>query len=206
MVFTWLADMMGFTAPSAMDLIFIGCAVFGALFFIVMMMLMLVGDIFGGVVDSAFDTDISMDSSLAFELFSLQGIAAGVMMFGLMGLFVNSATGIEVLAVIAGGGAAGGSLYMVRYMMAGISNLQADGTMKYSDAVGERGQVYARIKPNETGEVQVTVDGTLRTLLARADDETLLINTGEFIKVIDVIGSTLIVEPLKKKSKDKEEE
>ena len=206
MVFTWLADMMGFTAPSAMDLIFIGCAVFGALFFIVMMMLMLVGDIFGGVVDSAFDTDISMDSSLAFELFSLQGIAAGVMMFGLMGLFVNSATGVEVLAVIAGGGAAGGSLYMVRYMMAGISNLQADGTMKYSDAVGERGQVYARIKPNETGEVQVTVDGTLRTLLARADDETLLINTGEFIKVIDVIGSTLIVEPLKKKSKDKEEE
>ena len=206
MVFTWLADMMGFTAPSAMDLIFIGCAVFGALFFIVMMMLMLVGDIFGGVVDSAFDTDISMDSSLAFELFSLQGIAAGVMMFGLMGLFVNSATGIEVLAVIAGGGAAGGSLYMVRYMMAGISNLQADGTMKYSDAVGERGQVYARIKPNETGEVQVTVDGTLRTLLARSDDETLLINTGEFIKVIDVIGSTLIVEPLKKKSKDKEEE
>ena len=204
MVFTWLADMMGFTAPSAMDLIFIGCAVFGALFFIVMMMLMLVGDIFGGVVDSAFDTDISMDSSLAFELFSLQGIAAGVMMFGLMGLFVNSATGIEVLAVIAGGGAAGGSLYMVRYMMAGISNLQADGTMKYSDAVGERGQVYARIKPNETGEVQVTVDGTLRTLLARADDETLLINTGEFIKVIDVIGSTLIVEPLKKKSKEEE--
>ncbi len=206
MVFTWLADMMGFTAPSAMDLIFIGCAVFGALFFIVMMMLMLVGDIVGGVVDTAFDTDFSLDTDLSFELFSLQGIAAAVMMFGLMGLFVNSATGVELLAVIAGGGAAGGSLYMVRYMMAGISNLQADGTMKYSDAVGERGQVYARIKPNETGEVQVTVDGTLRTLLARADDETLLINTGEFIKVLDVIGSTLIVEPLKKKSKDKEEE
>lgn len=204
-VFTWMADLLGFNAPSAMELIFIGCAVFGALFFIFMMGLMLIGDILGGVVDTAFDTDFSMDTDLSFELFSLQGIAAAIMMFGLMGLFVNSATGVELLAVISGGGAAGGSLYMVRYMMAGISNLQADGTMKFNDAVGERGQVYARIKPGETGEVQVTVDGTLRTLLARADDEELLLNSGEFIRVIDVIGSTLIVEPLKKKITKEEE-
>jgi len=196
-VFEWLAeDLLGFEAPSAMDMIFICCAIFGALFFIVMMGLMLVGDVLGGVADSVFDGDFSMDTDLSFELFSLQGIAAAIMMFGLMGMFVNSATNQEVLAVLAGGAASGGSLYMVRYMMKGISNLQADGTMKHSDAIGATGTVYSRIKPNEIGEIQVAVDGTLRTLLARGKDRKLLLPTGELVKVVDVIGSTLVVVPL----------
>jgi membrane protein implicated in regulation of membrane protease activity len=192
----WFAEALGFDAPSVMELIFITCAVVGATFFIVMMALMLIGDILGGAVDSAFDTDFSMDTDLSFELFSLQGIAAAIMMFGLMGLFTLSATGMELLAVLSGGFAAGGSLYMVRVMMQGITNLQADGTMKYSDAIGQKGQVYSRVRENKTGEVQVSVDGTLRTLEARAKDKTLLIPSGELIRVIDVIGSTLIVEPL----------
>ena len=68
--FDWLADIFGFTAPSVIEIIFVCCAVFGSLFFIVMMLLMLVGDVLGGVIDTAFDTDVSMDSTLAFELFS----------------------------------------------------------------------------------------------------------------------------------------
>ena len=195
-VMDWLADFLGVTAPSAIEFMFIGCAVFGALFFIIMMALMLVGDIVGGVADSVFDGDFSMDTDLSFELFSLQGIAAGIMMFGLTGMFTITATGIEILAVVAGGVAAGSSLYMVRYMMAGISNLPADGTMKHSNAIGAKGHVYSRIKPNDEGEVQVAVDGTLRTLLARGRDKTKLIPSGELIRVVDVIGSTLIVEPL----------
>lgn len=195
-LFDWLADFLGFSAPSVMELVFICCAVFGSLFFILMMVLMLVGDILGGVVDTAFDTDVSMDSTLAFELFSLQGIAAAIMMFGLTGLFVVTATEQEILAVLSGGFAAGGSLYMVRYMMQGISNLQADGTMRHSDAIGAKGHVYSRIKPNDEGEVQVAVSGSLRTLIARGRDKKKLIPSGEMIRVVDVIGSTLIVEPL----------
>ena len=118
------------------------------------------------------------------------------MMFGLMGMFTLSADAPEVVAVFAGGIAAMGSLYSVRYMMKGIMSMQADGTMKHSDAIGQRGQVYSRVRPNQTGEVQLDVDGTLRTLIARAKDKTLLIPTGELIRVVDVIGATLIVEPL----------
>jgi membrane protein implicated in regulation of membrane protease activity len=81
-------------------------------------------------------------------------------------------------------------------MLRGITNLESDGTMKHEDAIGERGQVYSRIRADESGEVQVAVDGTLRTLTARAKSKNLHIPTGEFIKVIDVIGNTLIVEPL----------
>ncbi|MDP6099003.1 MAG: NfeD family protein [Candidatus Thalassarchaeaceae archaeon] len=161
-----------------------------------MMILMLVGDVLGGVVDTAFDTDFTMDSDLSFELFSLQGLAAAIMMFGCVGMYTIKSTDTEVYAVIAGGVASGVSMYAVSKMMQGISKLQVDGTMQIKDAIGERGQVYSRIRPNESGEIQVVVNGTMRTLAAKAKDKTLLISTGTFIKVVDVIGSTLIVEEL----------
>ena len=195
-VIDWVGDIVGITAPSTLEIIFMMCAFLGTAFFLILMALMMVGDIMGGVFDSVFDTDFSMDSDLSFELFSIQGLAAATMMFGYVGMFTLQATDTQVYAVIAGGVAAAASMYGVGLMLKGITNLQADGTMKYDDAVGEHGQVYSRIRPNESGEVQVTVDGTLRTLTARAKDRTLHIPTGEFITVLDFIGSTLIVEPL----------
>ena len=111
-------------------------------------------------------------------------------------MFGLSATGSDVVAVLAGGVGAAAGMYGMGKMMYGINQLQADGTVNYNDAIGQRGQVYSRIKPNETGEIQVPVDGTLKTLLARAQDKSLLIPSGEFIRVVDVIGSTMIVVPL----------
>ena len=69
-------------------------------------------------------------------------------------------------------------------------------TMQIKDAIGEWGEVYSRIRPNEAGKVQVVVDGTLRTLAAKGKNKDVLISTGTFIKVVDVIGSTLIIEEL----------
>ena len=195
-VVEWIADLVGITPPTGLELIFMMCAFLGTAFFLILMAMMMLGDILGGVFDSVFDTDLSMDSDLSFELFSIQGLAAATMMFGYVGMFTLSASESEVFAVIAGGMAAGASMYGVGMMLKGINNLQSDGTMKYEDAIGERGQVYSRIRPNESGEVQVSVDGTLRTLTARAKDRSLHIPTGEFITVLDYIGSTLIVEPL----------
>ena len=201
----WVADIVGITAPSTLEILFMMCAFLGTAFFLILMALMMLGDILGGVFDSVFDTDMSMDTDLAFELFSIQGLAAAVMMFGYVGMFTLSATDTEVFAVIAGGLAGAASMYGVGMMLKGIHNLQADGTMKYEDAIGERGQVYSRIRPNESGEIQVAVDGTLRTLTARAKDKTLFIGTGDFIRVLDVIGSTMIVEPLDIEEETEEE-
>ena len=201
----WVADIVGITAPSTLEILFMMCAFVGTAFFLILMALMMLGDILGGVFDSVFDTDMNMDTDLAFELFSIQGLAAATMMFGYVGMFTLSATDTEVFAVIAGGVAGAASMYGVGMMLNGIHNLQADGTMKYEDAIGERGQVYSRIRPNESGEIQVAVDGTLRTLTARAKDKTLFIGTGDFIRVLDVIGSTMIVEPLDIEEETEEE-
>jgi membrane protein implicated in regulation of membrane protease activity len=192
----WITEIVGITTPSTLEVIFLLSGFLGTAFFLILMSLMMLGDILGGVFDSVFDTDFTMDSDLSFELFSIQGLAAAVMMFGWVGMFTLEATDTEIYAVVVGGFSAAASMYGVGLMLKGINSLQADGTMKHEDAIGERGQVYSRIRVNESGEVQVAVDGTLRTLTARAKDKTLHIPTGEFIKVIDVIGNTLIVEPL----------
>ena len=192
----WVMEIVGVSTPSTLELIFLMSAFLGTAFFLVLMVLMLLGDIVGGVFDSVLDTDFSMDSDLSFELFSIQGLAAAVMMFGYVGMFTIKATDTEVYAVIAGGLAAMVSMYGVGLMLKGISDLQVDGTMKYEDAIGQRGEVYSRIKPDETGQVSVAVDGTLRTLKGRSKDKTQLLDSGDFIRVVDVIGSTLIVESL----------
>ena len=189
-----ITEFVGIEAPSLMEIIFVSCAVLGGILFFIMMLLMMVGDVLGGVTD-AIGLDIDAGGG-AFEILSVQGLSVAVMMFGLTGMFGLSATGSDVVAVLAGGVGAAAGMYGMGKMMYGINQLLADGTVNYNDAIGQRGQVYSRIKPNETGEIQVPVDGTLKTLLARAQDKAMLIPSGEFIRVVDVIGSTMIVKPL----------
>ena len=193
-LFEWLAEFVGIEAPSLMEIIFVSCALLGGILFFIMMILMLVGDVLGGVSD-AFGIDIDAGGG-AFEIMSIQGLSVAVMMFGLTGMFGLSATGNDVVAVLAGGVGAASGMYGMGKMMYAINQLQADGTVNYADAIGQRGQVYSRIKQNETGEIQVPVDGTLKTLLARAQDKKMHLASGEFIKVVDIIGSTMIVAPL----------
>jgi len=193
-LFEWLAEFVGIETPSLMEIIFVSCALLGGILFFIMMILMLVGDVLGGVSD-AFGIDIDAGGG-AFEIMSIQGLSVAVMMFGLTGMFGLSATGSDVVAVLAGGVGAASGMYGMGKMMYAINQLQADGTVNYADAIGQRGQVYSRIKPNETGEIQVPVDGTLKTLLARAQDKKMHLASGEFIKVVDIIGSTMIVAPL----------
>lgn len=193
-LFEWLTEFVGIETPSLMEIIFVSCALLGGILFFIMMILMLVGDVLGGVSD-AFGIDIDTGGG-AFEIMSIQGLSVAVMMFGLTGMFGLSATGNDVVAVLAGGVGAASGMYGMGKMMYAINQLQADGTVNYADAIGQRGQVYSRIKANETGEIQVPVDGTLKTLLARAQDKEMHLPSGEFIKVVDIIGSTMIVVPL----------
>ena len=193
-IFEWLADIAGIEAPSLLEVIFVSCAILGGILFFIMMILMLVGDILGGIGEAAgFDADIGTD--LGFEMLSIQGLCVAIMMFGLTGMFGLSATGSDVVAVLFGGAGAAGGMYGMAQMMRGISHLQSDGTLNYDDGVGQRGQVYSRIRPNESGEVQIPLGGSLRNVSARAKDKSLLIPSGEFVEVVERIGSTMIVVP-----------
>ena len=194
-LFEMITEFVGIEAPSMLEIILVSCAVLGGILFFIMMLLMMVGDVLGGVTD-AIGLDIDAGGGASFDIMSVQGLSVAVMMFGLTGMFGLTATESDVVAVLAGGVGAAAGMYGMGKIMYGINQLQADGTVNYNDAIGQRGQVYSRIRPNETGEIQVPVDGTLKTLLARAQDKSMLIPSGEFIRVVDIIGSTMIVVPL----------
>ena len=51
----WVADIVGITAPSTLEILFMMCAFVGTAFFLILMALMMLGDILGGVFDSVFD-------------------------------------------------------------------------------------------------------------------------------------------------------
>lgn len=124
-VAVWLLDVLGIDAPSTLEIIFIACAVFGSAFFIIMMTLMLLGGIVGGAIDTVFDADFTLDTDLSFELFTLQGLSAAIMMFGLVGMFSLKSTDTEVIAVFAGGIAAIAALYAMQVMLqAKLARLQ----------------------------------------------------------------------------------
>ena len=194
-LFELLTDLVGIEAPSLLEVIFVTSAILGGILFFIMMILMIVGDILGGVGEAVgFDADIGTD--VGFEMLSIQGLCVAIMFFGLTGMFGLTATGSDVVAVLFAGLGAAGGMYGMAQMMRGISNLQSDGTLNYDSGIGQRGQVYSRIRPNESGEIQIPINDTLKTVSARAKDKSLLIQSGEFIKVVDRISSTMIVVPL----------
>ena len=51
-LFEWLTEFVGIEAPSLMEIIFVSCAVLGGILFFIMMILMMIGDVLGGVTDA----------------------------------------------------------------------------------------------------------------------------------------------------------
>jgi membrane-bound ClpP family serine protease len=119
-----------------------------------------------------------------------------MMMFGIFGLAMTQADQHSLIAIIVGVIAGTVSMYIVGKIFQMMKSLEMDNTIKYSEAIGAKGTVYRTINAGEHGQVQVEYQGALRTSDAVAQDDKLTIQTGKFIKVIDAIGETLIVEPL----------
>ena len=59
-------------------------------------------------------------------------------------------------------------------------------------AIGEKGTVYLRIPEDSVGQVTIEVGGAQKTYNAKSEDGQG-IATGDFIEVVDVISSTLVV-------------
>ena len=118
-----------------------------------------------------------------------------MMMFGIFGLAMTQADQNALLAIIVGVIAGSVSMYIVGKIFQMMKGLEMDNTIKYSEAIGAKGTVYRTINAGEHGQVQVEYQGALRTSDAVAEDDTLTIETGKFIKVVKSIGETLIVVP-----------
>ena len=156
-----------------------------------------------GDMDSDFEADGHFDSdheagghaaAAGFRFFTVRGIVAFFCIFGWSGLAYYS-SGLAVwlvttLAVLSGLLA----MLIIGLMFYGVRKLQSSGNIKYSNAVGKPAEVYIPIPPKREGRGKVMV--YLQERLVEADavtDEETKLKTGENVKVVGNISSTLIV-------------
>ena len=187
-----LFELVGLGDVSGIDMLFASSALIGGILFVLYFFLLMIGGIATDIFDGLFGIDVDMGADASFKALTFQGIMAFLMFFGLAGLYVTKSGGGPSPAILAGGAAGGLSMYATGKLFELFVNLQQDGTMELSEAIGAKGQVYLRIGDDGVGQVTVEVNEAQRTFNAKSEDGTG-IATGDFIEVVDTIGEVLVV-------------
>jgi len=180
-------------------------AVVGGTILVVQTILLLVGgggdsdaEVDAGDVDGG-DGDHGGDADTYFKVLSFKTVVAFVTFFGLTGMACRESglQSIPTLVIAIGAGAV--ALYIVAYLMAGLSRLQSKGNLDLCNAVGQNGKVYLRVpgKRSGTGKVIVSIQG--RKVECKAVTEGPEIATGTPVRVVQTSTSdTLEVLPLER--------
>ena len=185
------------------EIIYWASTIIGGTLFILRLGLMLIG---GGIGDGEFDSPIDAgdvdtigdhaDADISFKLLSVQGLTSFFMMFGLVGLAILRAN-LHVIISITGGTLAGFvTVAITGLVFTQMKRLQTEGTIDINNSIGSDGSVYLTIPKNDTGKVQIIVQGSLKIFDAISSNKKQ-ISTGEKVRVVGVAsGTTLIVEKL----------
>lgn len=146
-------------------------------------------------MDGDIDTgDGDMDGGAGWQFFTYKNVLGFFTLFGWTGLgFLQMGLGVLIagfFAFIAGS--------MMMSLMAAlfyyISKLHQSGTMIIENAIGHTGEVYLRVPANRSGhgQIQVEVQGTLRTMDAITDDEKEL-PTGSIAQVLEIVNNQILL-------------
>ena len=197
---------------SWIEIIYWGATVIGGTLFVLRTILLLVG---GGLGHDDFDThlegDMTLDhdlhldadhagtyedSDFSFKLLSMQGLTAFFMMFGLVGLALLKANIFVPLTMIGGIFAGLFAVWVISLIFSQMKRLQSDGTLNLTNAIGQIGSVYLPIPADGSGQVQVSVQGSLKIFDAVSSNSQIF-DTGDKVRVTAVVdGKTLIVEEI----------
>ena len=187
-----LFELVGLGDVPGIDMLFAASALVGGILFVLYFFLLMIGGIATDIFDGLFGIDVDMGADASFKALTFQGIMAFLMFFGLAGLYVTKSGGGPSPAILAGAIAGGASMYFTGKLFELFVNLQQDGTVELSEAIGAKGQVYLRISDEGVGQVTVEVNEAQRTFNAKSEDGAG-IATGDFIEVVDTIGEVLVV-------------
>lgn len=164
------------------------------LIFIFLLLLTAFGSDADTDVQTDFDHSFADGDGIPFQLLSLKNVVGFFAMFGWSGLgFISMGLApwlVIILSVVCG-------LIMMLAMASlffFMSKLAETGNMDIKKAIGHVGEVYLPIPGNRSGlgQVQLNVQGTLRTLDA-VTDEPETISTFSLIKVLDVIDNQILL-------------
>lgn len=164
--------------------------------FTLLFLLQVVWSFFGDadVPDDTPDAEVGGDSGIAFQFFTLKNLIVFFTIFAWTGI-ASVDSGVSELTTVFLAVAAGlASMAIMATLMYFMAKANADGTLKIDNAIGATGQVYLTIekKRKGIGQVQIKVQGSLRTLDALTDDEED-IPTGNMITVKSVVNKSILV-------------
>ena len=189
-----LFEFVGLGDVTGLDLLFASAALIGGILFIAWFFLLMMGGIAGGILDGV-GLDVDMGADLSFKAFTFQGIIAFIMMFGLVGLALSRSDQGDMMALFAGTVAGGASMWSMGKLFQAFHSVQSSGNMNIQNAIGQDATVYMRIKPGEVGQIQVTIQGAMRTLDAIASDSSLHLKTGATVTVDKIVAGRMVVVP-----------
>lgn len=162
------------------------------------LLLQLVAMLFGFDGADDFDADGALDHGSGGSILSVRTVTAFFVGFGWTGVAMLKGGSSVPVATLAGLVVGGMFMFAVFALMRLLYSMQASGTLDYRNAVGEVGRVYVPIGAAmaKSGQVEVMVQGRLRTVaaLTRAPEP---LPAGARIRVVEVIDrGTLLVEPV----------
>ena len=135
------------------------------------------------------------DGAGGLRLFTVQTIISFLVTFGWSGVAFGSSGMPWWLAFILAFIIGTATLFGMAKLMQAMMKLQSSGNIDVENAVGLIGEVYIPVPANEggIGKVSVTVQERLGEYNAITKGAELL-KTGVFVKVVAVVGTTLVVE------------
>ena len=149
----------------------------------------------GGDADADHDVgDVDISEGFSGYIISFKTILSFLTMFSWSGILAET-WGLKIIATI-GISVIAGFITMVAmaFLLYFLSKLTQDGTMKIKNAIGETGYVYLPIpeKMAGKGQIQIEVQGSLRTLEAMTEDlEPIKSNTN--IEVVTILENNVLL-------------
>ena len=177
---------------------FTGIGIFSSLILTVQMGMVMLG----GAVDMPEAEIADTGEGGASGIFSIRTIGAFFAGFGWAGaamLQAGHSTGAATFVATISGSA---FLGVVIYLMSYLHSLRQEGTLDYTNAIGNVGNVYLPIPPKRKGmgQVEVMVQGRLRIVQALSDSDKKIGNRVA-VRVTETIDEqTILVKPLEDES------
>jgi membrane protein implicated in regulation of membrane protease activity len=162
------------------------------LFFLLQLFLSFFGG--GDVPDDTPDAEVEADTGIGFQFFTLKNLIAFFTIFSWTGIACIDSGLSETTAGIVAFAAGLIMMLIMASLFYFLAKASGNGTMKFKKAIGKSGQVYLTIagKRSGLGQVQIKVQGTLRTLDAMTD-ETDNIPTGTMVMVKDIVNENVLL-------------
>ncbi len=151
------------------------------------------GESSGGLAADAADAaDLADSSDSILKVLSLKTVVAFLTFFGLTGLACIEAEMDNNWTIVISFAAGSVAVFIVAYLMRGLSELHSSGNMNLKNAVNCRGQVYLRIPGKFAGEGKVTLTVQGRKITRKAVTSGPEIPTGAAIRVTGLSGTEIL--------------